>query len=125
VWDEHTLAWRLARPGRRYALHRGEGLLAVSCLQRRHGVRVAVLLKLFAAETLSGAARQALVRAVCGFHRAPLALHVGLNRRVSFSGVPLPQRLRDSPLNLIYRSLEQPARPGSIVDFEFLDFDAY
>jgi hypothetical protein len=88
-------------------------------------VRVAVLLKLFAVETLSAALRHALVRAVCGFHRAPLALHVGLNRHVSFGAIPLPERLRDSPLNLIYRSLEQPTRLGSVVDFEFLDFDAY
>ncbi len=125
LWDERTLAWRLARPGGRYALHRSGGLLAVSTLARRRGMRVAVLLKVFAAAPLQAAEQRALVRAACRLHRAPLALHVGRNRHVAFRGVRLPERLRDSPLNLIYRSLEQPPRPGSIVDFEFLDFDAY
>jgi hypothetical protein len=57
------------------------------------------------------------------FHRAPIALHVGLNDLVDFRGMAPPERLRESPLNLIYRSLEAQARPASIVRFEFLDFD--
>jgi hypothetical protein len=39
--------------------------------------------------------------------------------------VALPERLRESPLNLIHRSLQQQPPPASIVRFEFLDFDAY
>jgi GNAT superfamily N-acetyltransferase len=124
-WNEETLGWRLRRPGARYALHRGDRFLAVSCEQRRRGLRVAVLLKVFAAHTLSAGARRALVRAACRFHRAPVALHVGINRNVRFGGLPLPARLRDSPLNLIYLSLAHPPRSGAIVDFEFLDFDAF
>jgi GNAT superfamily N-acetyltransferase len=125
LWDERTLAWRLERPGGRYALHRSQQLLAVSLLARRRGMRVAVLLKIFSRRPLEAGVQHALVRVACRFHRAPLALHVGFNRHVSFRGVALPERLRDSPLNLIYRSLEQSPRPGSVVDFEFLDFDAY
>jgi hypothetical protein len=125
AWTIETLRWRLAQPGARYALHRSDELLAVSCLDRRHGVRVAILLKVFAASPVPAPARRALVRAACRFHRAPLALHVGLNDLVDFRGIPLPERLRDSPLNLIYRSLGDEPRRGSIVRFEFLDFDAY
>jgi len=125
AWTAETLRWRLAQPGARYALHGNGEVLAVSCLDRRNGVRVAILLKVFASAPLSGPVRRALVRAACRFHRAPLALHVGLNDLVEFRGIPLPERLRDSPLNLIYRSLEGDARPPSIVRFEFLDFDAY
>ena len=65
------------------------------------------------------------MRAACRHHRAPLALHVGLNDLVDFRGIALPGRLRASPLNLIYRSLVTPAREASIVRLEFLDFDAY
>jgi hypothetical protein len=124
-WTKESLAWRLARPGGRYALHLSPDLLAVSCAARQHGVPVAVVLKVFAPAAVEDSVRRALVRGVCRFHRAPLALHVGLNHAISFPGVPLPGRLRASPLNLIYRSLEDPRRPAAIVDFEFLDFDAY
>jgi Acetyltransferase (GNAT) domain len=124
-WTPRTLRWRLARPGARYALHRAEDLLAVSCRDSRHGVRVAILLKVFAASRVSPGRRRALVRAACRFHRAPIALHVGLNELVDFRGVALPERLRESPLNLIYRSLRTQAPVPSIVRFEFLDFDAY
>ncbi len=124
-WTVETLRWRLAQPGARYSLHSSDSALAVSSLDRRRHVRVAVLLKVFAASPLSGSARRALVAAACRFHRAPLALHVGFNDLVDFRGVPLPARLRDSPLNLIYRSLQSPARSAAVARFEFLDFDAY
>jgi hypothetical protein len=124
-WTPETLRWRLARPGARYVLHRADDLLAVSCRDGRHGVRVAVLLKVFAASRVAAGRRRALVRAACRVHRAPIALHVGLNDLVDFRGVALPERLRESPLNLIYRSLQAPPPAASIVRFEFLDFDAY
>lgn len=125
VWSTETLRWRLAAPGARYALHRSREVLAVSCLDRRGGVRVAILLKVFASSPVPGPVRRALVAAACRFHRAPLALHVGRTDLVHFRGIPLPERLRDSPLNLIYRSLEDDPQRASIVRFEFLDFDAY
>jgi Acetyltransferase (GNAT) domain len=124
-WTPQTLSWRLARPGARYALHRAEELLAVSCRDSRHGVRVAILLKVFAASRLSAARQRALVRAACRFHRAPIALHVGLNELLDVRGIALPERLRESPLNLIYRRLLAQAPAPSVVRFEFLDFDAY
>lgn len=124
-WTPETLRWRLARPGARYALHRADDLLAVSCQDSRHGIRVAILLKVFAESRVSAGTRRALVRAACRFHRAPIALHVGLNDLVDLRGVALPERLRESPLNLIYRSLQAQPPAASIVRFEFLDFDAY
>ena len=89
-WTPQTLSWRLARPGARYALHRSDELLAVSCLDSRHGIRVAVLLKVFAASRLRDGAARALVRAACRFHRAPLALHVGLTTSCAFAASPSP-----------------------------------
>ncbi|MGO4702308.1 GNAT family N-acetyltransferase [Dyella sp. 2RAB6] len=59
-----------------------------------------------------------------------LRLYLGLSpsgaaRRGLSMGVP--DRLRPSPLNLIYRSLDgvMPALPATEVQFNFLDFDAY
>lgn len=125
TWTEATLRWRLASPGARYALHRSRDALAVSTVDRQGRIPVAVLLKVFAAAPLDGRARRAIVRAACRFHRAPLALHVGLNEMARFKGLPLPERLRPSPLNLIHRWLDGGPREGAVTRLEFLDFDAY
>ncbi len=124
-WSAETLRWRLAAPGSRYALHRGDDVLVVSTVDRRKRVPVAVLLAIFAAAPLDDAAARAVVRAACRFHRAPLALHVGINANVAFRGLPLPERLRESPLNLIYRDLTGVARTDEVRRLEFVDFDAY
>lgn len=124
-WTTATLRWRLSQPGARYALHRSEDLMAISCADGRHGFRVAIILKVFAMRPLEPANQRALVRAACLFHRAPLALHVGLNDLVDFRGIALPKRLRESPLNLIYLGLREASDHAPVVRFEFLDFDAY
>jgi GNAT superfamily N-acetyltransferase len=125
VWTPETLRWRLASPGARYALHRGTDVLVVSAVDRRRSMPVAVILGIFASRRVDGAMARAIVRCVCRFHRAPLALHVGVNDRVALRGLPLPERLRESPLNLIYRDLRGGQRHGSFARFEFIDFDAY
>jgi hypothetical protein len=125
AWTPDTLRWRLASPGSRYALHRSERTLVVSAADRSKRVPVAVLLKAFASAPPSAAERRALVRAACRLHRAPLAIHAGVNDMVSFSGPRLPERLRSSPLNLIVRHLEEPPGKSAVARFEFLDFDAY
>jgi GNAT superfamily N-acetyltransferase len=125
VWTPEALRWRLAAPGSRYALHRSEHALAVSTADRSKAVPVAMLLKVFASEPLGGAERAALVGAACRLHRAPLALHVGINEMAGFRGPALPGRLRSSPLNLIVRRLEGAPPRTDIARFEFLDFDAY
>jgi len=117
--------WRLCAPGTRFALHRGPGMLMVSTSDVRRDVRVAVIAKVFVERTLDGAAAAALVRAACRTHRAPLALHLGINDGVSFRGLALPERLRPSPLNLIFRALDGTPRSAQPVRFEALDFDAY
>lgn len=121
-WSRSELAWRLARPGARYALHRSEDALAISTVDRRKGVPVGVLLGVLAPGPVDGAR---LIRSACRFHRAPLALHVGISDVVNFKSVQLPQRMRESPLNLIDRRLDAGPDRSPFARFEFLDFDAY
>jgi GNAT superfamily N-acetyltransferase len=125
TWTPEALRWRLAAPGSHYAVHRSEHALAVSTSDRSKAVPVAILLKVFAAEPLGAGERASLVSAACRFHRAPLALHVGMNEMAGFRGLPLPERLRSSPLNLIMRRLTGAPARTDITRFEFLDFDAY
>lgn len=125
TWTEASLRWRLASPGRRYGVHRNGGLLAVTATTSGPArTQVAVILGIFAARAVERTALRALVRSVCRFHRAPLALHAGINDRAALRGIRLPERMRPSPLNLIARSLsDAPVSPAS--RFEFIDFDAY
>jgi len=125
AWTPETLRWRLASPGSRYALHRADDALVVTELDRRWGMPVAVVLKIFAAAPFDKPTSRALVRAACRFHRAPFALHVGLDDMVELRGLPLPRRLLPSPLNLVYRRLDGGPRTSPIMRLEFLDFDAY
>ena len=125
AWTPETLRWRLASPGSRYALHRSESMLVVTTADHSKGVPVAVLLKAFASAPPSAAERRAVVRAACRSHRAPAAIHVGLNDMVAFGGMQLPKRLRSSPLNLILRHLGDAPAGDPVARFEFLDFDAY
>lgn len=125
TWTVESLRWRLRSPGSRFALHRGDGVLMVTTSDARRGVNVAVIAKVFAARPLGAGEARALVRAACRTHRAPFALHIGVNDRVTLAGLALPERLRPSPLNLIYRALDGQRRTAGVVRFEALDFDAY
>jgi GNAT superfamily N-acetyltransferase len=133
VWAGPFLRWRLGRPDGRYVLHVSPEYLAVSTLEHRAGLRFAVVLKVL---PRNGAARgrsaplsgAPAVAAACAHHRAPLAVYAGFNARVRVGGVPLPMRLRPSPLNLILKSLDPVALPQDgfeLATFEFLDSDAY
>lgn len=124
-WTRETLRWRLSSPGARYALHRSHDLVAVTASERGPGgVPVALILGVFATGPLIPSRLHALTRAACRFHRAPVALHAGFNARAPFNGVPLPERFRPSPLNLISRGLSGRSLPAAS-RFEFIDFDAY
>lgn len=126
AWTPQTLAWRLRAPQARYVVHTAPGLVAVSTAEKRHGISAAVLLALFSDHDLAAGETGAVVTAACRAHRAPVALHAGLNRRAALRGLPLPERLRPSPLNLIFRWLDETQLTAPQFDrFEFLDFDAY
>ena len=93
-------------------------------------MRVGVVLKLLPASGASPAAVKELLAAVARSHRAAALVHAGPTGSPLGRGVPIPRRLRPSPLNLIHLDLKRPdgqAPPQAppFAAFEFLDFDAY
>jgi hypothetical protein len=129
-WTPDFLRWRLARPDGGYVLHLSRDALAVSVLAHaRLRTRCAVLLKVFprpgATLPFSSAAA---IAAACRYHRAPLCVYAGFNAHVPVRGVRSPRRLQPSPLNLVFKSLDEARTPSAsfrLDTFEFLDMDAY
>ncbi|MYM68832.1 GNAT family N-acetyltransferase [Pseudoduganella sp. FT55W] len=119
-WSGASLAWRCGNPGQ-------------PVRARRHGARwgfdAAALGLARAYDELTLALDGASPLPSAGAW-APLRLYLGL--RPDSAGTPagyvsIPQRLRPSPLNLIYRSLSGrvPQLDAARIHFSFLDFDAY
>jgi hypothetical protein len=129
-WTTDFLRWRLSRPSTDYALHVSPSGLAVST--RAPGpakLPFAVLLKVWprpgATLPLNGAP---FVAAACRFHRAPLCIYAGWNAHVRVRGIPTPRRFQPSPLNVVFKPLDDARAPGTtfrLDTFEFLDMDAF
>lgn len=126
-WTAEKLTWRLASPLGPYGVHVHPSGVMVTAVARR-GVPITLVLKVFARRGAPYVATRALLRAACRYHRTAVYLYAGYNGRARVRGLPLPQRLRPAPLNLIYRALDAsvPAAADMRFEtFEFLDFDAY
>lgn len=118
LWDAESLAWRLGNPATRYRTSRHGNLTAVWAKTHIPGVQCVGFLDEPGPVTGQG---------------RPLAapLFLGLDPRLNLGAgglVRLPERMRPSPLNLIYRPLNAAAPrtldPGSVA-LNFLDFDPY
>ncbi len=122
-WSNHELAWRLANPHGRYSSV-AEGAtrwVLASVAQAGTGS----ILKI--EQRAEGIAS---IDAAIPRKNPPLCkVWLGLSPQIhpSIFSFPLPQRLRPSPLNLIYRSLspgdESPGRAS--IQIEGIDFDAF
>lgn len=120
IWTEPALAWRCASPYNPVSSRRGGKTWRFYA--RAFGPWVHSYAELDLPAEVARKAGSAPV--------SPFRLYIGLmpdEAKRSGAYVSIPQRLRPSPLNLIYRSL---ATPGSRLDqtrisFSFLDFDAY
>ncbi|MDE2606451.1 MAG: GNAT family N-acetyltransferase [Burkholderiales bacterium] len=120
-WTPSGLAWRCANPNNRIS-HRVRG----DRLQL-YAPAISPALQAYAELGARGlAAPSAADRRTL----SPLRLYIGLEPtglRPARAYVDIPQRLRPSPLNLIYRPLStiRERLDAGSVSFSFLDFDAY
>lgn len=117
-WTPELLAWRLANPATRYAVGASGALTGVWAPTHLPMVRCGAFIETPAPAQPRG---------------RPLgpALFIGLEPRLDLKVpgfVPLPERFRASPLNLIWRALGE-AAPATLdfgnVAISFLDFDPY
>ena len=126
-WTPETLRWRLARPHADYTLHIGPDAVAVSTRDTVAGLPVALLLKIVPRGGRTVGTGAGAVGAACRRHRTPACVYAGFNAHAPVRGLPLPVRLRPSPLNQLFGSLD-PSVPESgftLDTFEFLDSDDY
>jgi GNAT superfamily N-acetyltransferase len=123
LWDREQLAWRLANPSRSYRLRRSGGSVRVEAPTGKYGIQ-AIL-----GDFPEALCPRALERtAPPSLNPVRLWLGIDPSRRFQRSLYPpLPDRLRPSPLNLIYRDLtgQRPSLDVSRLRFRSLDFDAY
>lgn len=124
AWRAELLRWRLANPDGRYLAARSGALLGVWARTHLPFVRCAAFLPGTAADLHLGPRVG---------HGAPRAatLFLGLEPRVALGRhgfVSIPDAMRPSPLNLIWRALgqgvPQALKPGEVA-LNFLDFDPY
>ena len=122
IWTEQSMRWRCASPANPVHARRAGN---------RWQFRAAAMPWISAyAEVTAGESALAGVQARVAGSGAPLKLFLGLLPDADgglSTYVPIPARLRPSPLNLIYRSFKRGA--GTLdpraIRFSFLDFDAY
>ncbi len=120
VWNEASLAWRCANPHNRVHARRADSQWQFHAAALGGG-RVPAYAELPADLALTQQSQ-----------RAPgaLRLFIGLapdSASNYWNYLSIPQRLRPSPLNLIWRSFKPGAKAldPSAIRFSFLDFDAY
>jgi hypothetical protein len=119
IWSEQALGWRMANPEGRY-----------SRIRHRNG---SAIISATGLAGLGAVLHQGSVRegpSADGAAPGPLRLWLGLDPRIDWKGsafLPIPMRLRPSPLNLVYKDL---AGGGFVPDpdrvvFRGVDFDAF
>jgi GNAT superfamily N-acetyltransferase len=119
IWSEAALKWRLANPEGRYSAIRREGRAAILSPTGVPGL---------GAILYQGPAPEAPAKP--GRTPGPLHVWLGLDPRIDWKGsafLPIPMRLRPSPLNLVYKDLTGSGfvpDPDRIV-FGGVDFDAF
>lgn len=124
AWDDGSLGWRLSNPSVRYSVRERCGCRQLLAPTDRPGVYAVLKMDRL---------RPGLARIPSSIQRGPLAgiqVWMGLSRYMrppALGRVRLPERLRPSPLNLIFRDLTSAGRAldPADVEFEALDFDAY
>lgn len=121
AWSEETLAWRCGNPNNRVWQRAGPGKLQLYARAMTMAIPVYAELASTGLPPLDAAPAPPL---------SPMRLYVGLEPRGlrrARAHVDIPQKLRPSPLNFIYKPLSagrDRLEPGH-TSFSFIDFDAY
>lgn len=119
IWSDAALRWRLANPEGHYSADRSDGRAAILAATGLPGLG-AILHQGLERDGLAG----------LGSAPGPIRLWLGLDPRMDWKGsafLPIPMRLRPSPLNLVYKDLtggDFVPDPERVI-FRGLDFDAY
>jgi hypothetical protein len=132
-YDGASLFSRLDDPTRDYAVHATDELLLISTQRKRKNVSHTVLCGFFTRPQARPAARSVdeLIRAACGFWRAPLFVYAGINDGLpKLPGVPLPAwlkrpilvQLRDMATNLA-TNLAADRLEARFARFQLIDSD--
>ncbi len=128
-WVPDKLAWRLARPGARYALHLNDNALVISTFDTFKGIPIAIILKFFLLSNQKNIRLFSILTAICKYYGTFFYLYAGFNAHAKTIGLSLPRRIAPSPLNLIYRPICPDRYKNQnridLTKFEFFDFDAY
>jgi GNAT superfamily N-acetyltransferase len=120
IWSDEAVRWRLANPEGRYSTVRHGDQAALFSAAGIPGVG-AILYQGPGRDSLADLDRTA---------PGPLRIWLGLDPGIDWKGsafLPIPMRLRPSPLNLVYKDLTGSGflpDPDRVV-FRGLDFDAY
>lgn len=121
-WSSASLAWRCANPDNP-VFHRKQS----ECFQFAAKALAGILIPAYTQLSATGLV---LTPRPAKFRLAPMRLFLGLvpDKAANYwNYVSIPERLRPSPLNLIYRSFNPTADllDPTAIRFDFLDFDAY
>lgn len=122
-WTPQRLLNRLSNPGRRYAVHRCGGLLAVTSFQVRRGVPCFLICGLFADPARHSVQEdlRAILWKAAMTHRWPLYCYLGTNAHVTVPGIEIPPWLH--PPERMQLRIPSDIEPSAIARFEALDFD--
>ncbi|MFY3311173.1 GNAT family N-acetyltransferase [Achromobacter ruhlandii] len=121
-WDDDSLAWRLRNPNNRLKIvSSGVDCIVVEGKSSMPVVRSRAIIPRNGMQVI---ASRACVKSLGPAVVIGLAPEGTLRRRIALD---VPNKLRPSPLRLVYKNLKNPAdtlNPASVL-FSFLDFDAF
>ncbi len=122
AWDRQSLDWRLRRPGSTYWSKNIGGKQVIFTNSGKPGIKT--IMGHFETELLDGE----LPRKAPSF--LPVSLWIGMDSNLRWGRslyIPIPQRLRPSPLNFLFKDLSGMNRKlaGKKLFFQAVDFDVF
>lgn len=121
MWSRELLHWRLQNPSQKYTIKTTEDKFTVEVTTGQYGIRA--IIGVFDKNLLTD------IKSVKSNTLNPLKLWMGIDSSIDWRGsfyFTLPNKLRQAPLNLIFRGLREDIEFNCAdVKFQCIDFDAY